>query len=83
MKVAALTLALAATAYSQNLSAALASNPQLTNLTRLFAPYTAQLAGLSNITLLAPDNAAIDAFLNTSSSAALNTEQDLVQAILS
>lgn len=83
MKTAALTLALAATAYSQNLTAALAGNPQLSNLTTFFAPYTGQLEGLSNITLLAPNNAAFSAFLNSSTGAALATQPDLIQAILS
>lgn len=83
MKFAAPILALAVTAYSQNLTQVLSSNPNLSNLTSYFAPYTAQLAGLSNITLLAPSNRAFSEFLNSSSAGALTTQPDLIQAIFS
>lgn len=71
-----------AQAQAQNLTQALASNPDLSNLTTYFEPYLGQLAGLSNITLLAPNNAAFTEFLNSSAADALVTQPDLVQAIL-
>lgn len=83
MKTAALALALAATAYSQNLTQALGSQPDLTNLTTFLGPYLGQFAGLSNITLLAPNNDALTEFLNSSTAGAIATEPALVQAILS
>lgn len=87
MKTSILALALAATAYSQNstnssLLTTLASIPQLSNLTTFFQPYEAALAGRTNITLLAPNNAAFSAFLNSSTGAALGSDAALVAAIL-
>lgn len=87
MKVAALTLALAATAYSQNdssalnLTAALAAQPSLSNLTSYFGTQASQLGSIPNVTLLAPNNEAFAAFLNATPASALN-DQNLVSAIL-
>lgn len=83
MKTAALALALASTAFGQSLTEVLSSNPSLSNLTGLIEPYQDQFSGLSNITLLAPNNDAIAAFLNSSTGAAVATQPALVQAILS
>lgn len=82
MKTAAVALALASTVLGQSLTEVLSSSPQLTNLTNLLQPYADSFAGLQNITLLAPDNDAIGAFLNSSTGAAVATQPDLVQAIL-
>lgn len=61
MKFAALTaLALASGAYAQNLTAALAANPQLSALLGLLSSPGVQLpSNLTNVTLLAPSNSAI------------------------
>lgn len=85
MKTSAVALALAATAYGQNASLVdtLGSIPQLSNLSTYFQPYARQFANLTNITLLAPNNDAITEFLNSSTGAALGTDQNLLQAILS
>lgn len=63
MKIAAIALALAGAASAQNLTAALASNPQLSGLLGLLG--MVQLpANLTNVTLLAPSNQAIGALSN-------------------
>lgn len=83
MKTAGFALALAATAYGQSLTEVLGANPDLSNLTTLLGNNAQQFAQLQNITLLAPNNEAISAFLNSSTGAAVGTEPNLVQAILS
>lgn len=83
MKIAALALALATSAFGQSLTDVLSSNPQLSNLTNLVQPYASQFSSLQNITLLAPNNDAIGALANTSIFASLATNPRLVQAILS
>lgn len=87
MKTSALTLALAAAASAQNatngtLLATLAGIPELSNLTTFFQPYQAALTGRENITLLAPNNDAFTAFLNSSTGAALGSDAALISAIL-
>jgi len=91
MKAAVLALALTSTCLGQSettnsssmsLSAVLAANPQLSSLTDLIQPFAQQFSSLNNITLLAPNNDAISEFLNTSTGAALDTQPNLVQAIL-
>lgn len=88
MKTSTLTLALAATAYSQSnstnssLLTTLGGIPELSNLTTYFQPYQQMLAGLTNITLLAPNNAAFSAFLNSSTAGALGSDSGLLAAIL-
>ena len=83
MKYTGIALALASTALGQSLTEVLNSTAELSNLTGLIQPYAQQFASLTNITLLAPNNAAISTFLNSSTGAAVATNPDLVQAILS
>jgi len=82
MKVAALTLALASTALGQSLQQVLSNNTQLSMLANLSSPYLSTLSSATNITLLAPNNAAVSAFLNSSAAANLTQNQDAVQALL-
>jgi len=82
MKTAALALALASTVLGQSLTEVLSGNPDLSSLTGLLQPYASSFSNLTNITLLAPNNNAIGAFLNSSTGAAVTTQPDLVQAIL-
>lgn len=84
MKVAALTaLALAGGAYAQNLTAALASNPQLSGLLGLLSSPGVQLPNnLTNVTLLAPSNAAIGAIPNATLGA-LSGNSTLLNNVLS
>ena len=82
--------ALAATASAQstmNLTATLAGNGNLTNLTSylgfLGTPFQTQLAGLKNVTLLAPSNQAFANFLNSSAGAAIKiNDTAAIQAVL-
>lgn len=83
MKTAALALALASTAFGQSLTEVLSSRPELSSLTGLLQQQPGSFANLTNVTLLAPDNNAISAFLNTSAGSAVTTQPELVQAILS
>ena len=81
-----LTLAaLAGTVLSQDLVSTLSGTPQLSNLTSylsLFPDLVGQLSSLSNITLLAPNNAAFATLLNSSAGAAItNNRTDLIQAL--
>lgn len=84
MKVAALTaLALAGGAYAQNLTAALASNPQLSGLLGLLSMPSVQLpANLTNVTLLAPSNQAIGMIPNATLGA-LSANAALLNQVLS
>lgn len=71
-------LALAATGSAQmmNLAAALASSSQLSNLTRVlssFPEFTAGLANATNVTILAPSNAAFDKLANSSILSAISS----------
>lgn len=81
-------LAAAASAQSTlNLTAALAGNNNLTNLTSylgfLGAPFVTQLQDLKNVTLLAPSNRAFAAFLNSSAGAAIKlNDTAAIQAVL-
>lgn len=83
MKFAALALVLASTAFGQSLVDVLNSTSQLSSLSSLIGPYAQQFANLTNVTLLAPDNSAINAFLNSSTGSQLATQPNLVQAVLS
>ena len=91
MHTKALTLAaLAATAVAQgtqNLTAALSSSPQLSNLTTYLGAVpglVSQLSGLTNITLLAPNNAAFTELLSSPAGAALTGgDQAAIQALFS
>lgn len=79
LSVAALAGAASA---QQSLNATLASNPELSNLTTFLGAtgLLTTLNGLSDITVLAPSNAALTAFLNQVGAAANDTA--LVTAIL-
>lgn len=67
-------LAAGTSAQTMNLTAALMSSPDLTNLTTcvsLFPDLLTQLSMATNITILAPPNEAFAAFFNSSAGAAL------------
>lgn len=91
MQFKALTFAaLVGTVFGQappDLVTALGSLPQLANLTTYLSAYpdfVAQLGGLTNITLLAPNNDAFAQLLNSSAGAALTTgDASLIQALFS
>jgi uncharacterized surface protein with fasciclin (FAS1) repeats len=76
----------AAVASAQSLTAALASqNASLSTLISLLGAQPAlisTLASLPNITILAPNNAALGAFLNSSTGMTAATMPDLVTALL-
>lgn len=79
-----LALATAASAQMMNLTAALGSVPELSNLTQtlgLFAELVAGLAMTPNVTLLAPSNAAFEELMSGPMAAALN-DTALIQAVL-
>lgn len=82
-----LPLALATAASAQqmmNLTAALASEPELSNLTQTIGLFSELVAGLSmtpNVTLLAPSNAAFEELMKGPMAAALN-DTALIQAVL-
>lgn len=82
MKIAALALALATTAFGQSLNEVLAGQPQLSQLATLLGQYNSSLSNLTNVTILAPDNTAVSAFLNSSTAGALSSEPQLVGSIL-
>lgn len=82
MKFTAAALALAATASAQTLQAVLSNNTQLSMLNNLTGALLAGVANTPNVTLFAPDNAAVSAFLNSSTAGAVGTNQALIQAIL-
>lgn len=82
MKYTAAVLALASSAAAQSLQAVLANTTQLSALTGLAQPYLGQLGMAQNITLLAPSNQAVAAFLNSSTAGAVTSQPSLVQAIL-
>lgn len=88
MKFPALSLALilgcttCVQAQNTNLTTALNSIPDLTNFTVFLEPYLSQLNGLTNFTLLAPNNNAFSEFLNSSAGAAVSTQPALLQALL-
>jgi uncharacterized surface protein with fasciclin (FAS1) repeats len=71
----------------QDLTTTLGSLPQLSNLTSYlsaFPDFVGQLSQLTNITLLAPNNAAFAELLNSSAGAALtNGDTALIQALFS
>ncbi len=71
----------------QNLTTALGSLPQLSNLTSYlsaFPDFVGQLSQLTNITLLAPNNEAFAQLLNSSAGAAItNGDQAQIQALFS
>ncbi|MCJ1341642.1 hypothetical protein MMC09_006938 [Bachmanniomyces sp. S44760] len=80
-------LAATATAQTMNLTAALTSNPQLSNLTTyvsLFPDLLTQLGSASNITILAPSNDAFAKFLNSSTGGGdiKSNDTSAIQAIL-
>lgn len=80
--------ALVSTAVAQqagSLTSVLAGQPSLSNLTGYLAQlpqFSGQLGSLSNVTLLAPNNDAFTAFLNSSTAGALASDQQLIQGIL-
>lgn len=82
MKYTTAVLALASSAAAQSLQAVLANNTQLSQLANLAQPYLGQLGMAQNITLLAPSNQAVSAFLNSSTAGAIGNQPTLVQAIL-
>lgn len=85
LALTALVASVAAQA-TQNLTAALTSDPDLSNLTAIvstFPQLVTALGSATNITILAPSNAAFAKFLNNSGANATLGNTDLVQAILS
>lgn len=88
MKVTGLTLALASTGLAQmlpTLQEVLANQSSLSQLANLAGPYLSSLSQASangSMTVLAPNNAAVGAFLNSSAAASVNNTA-LVQALLS
>jgi len=81
-----LVAALPAVAYAQNLTAALASNGDLSQLAALIGGQQSLLQSLgsaSNITLLAPNNAALGTFLNSTQGKSLASNQGAIAALLS
>ena len=79
-------LASAQNSTSQNLTSVLGSTPELSNLTALLTSVTPDLAATlstaSNITILAPSNDAIGAFLSSNASSALANNTDYISALL-
>jgi uncharacterized surface protein with fasciclin (FAS1) repeats len=77
--------ALAAGAVAQDLTTLLSSQPSLSNLTTylgLFPNLVQTLSSLTNITLLAPNNAAFSKLLNSSAGAALlSNDTSAIQAL--
>lgn len=69
-------------AQAQSFTDVVSGIPELSKLAALLQPYTTQLQSLTNITFVAPNNAAVDQFLNSSDSIAIASSPDLVQAIL-
>jgi len=79
--------ALATTAYAQgmNLTQALSSNNQTSQLATVLGGFPAlvnQLGGATNVTLLAPSNNALAALLNSSIGSSLASNPGLLQAVL-
>ncbi|KAI9814819.1 MAG: hypothetical protein M1827_003085 [Pycnora praestabilis] len=77
--------ALASAASAQNLTSVLSGNSNLTQLNTyvsLFPQLVSQLSSASNITLLAPSNAAFSKLLNSSAAAGLANNTAEIQAIL-
>lgn len=76
-----------AAAQTMNLTGALSSNPNLSNLTQFLGLYpqvVAQLANLTNITLLAPNNDAFTKLLASPAGAQINAQDTpLINALLS
>lgn len=79
-------LAATASAQSMNLTAALMSNPKLSNLTSyvsLLPQLLSQLSSVSNVTILAPSNEAFSKFMNSSMGASIKANNSaLIQAVL-
>ncbi|TID26831.1 FAS1 domain-containing protein [Venturia nashicola] len=78
-------LASAASAQGQGLAAILAATQETSQLAALVATLpdvAGQLAGLNNITLLAPSNSAVATLLNSSAGAGLSSNPSLLQAVL-
>lgn len=57
--------------FSQSLQQAIASRSDLSGFADLISPYLSALSSYTNITVLAPNNAAVSAFLNSSAAANL------------
>lgn len=73
-----------ALANAQSLTDAIANNSDLSQLGTLLQSQpnlASQLAGASNITVLAPNNAAIGAFLNSSQAQSLNSSSGVISAL--
>lgn len=84
LSVAAL-LGAAVAQSTQSLNATLMSNPLLSNLTTIAAQFpdlVSELAGLSDITILAPSNDAITKLLNSSVGVQLATDGSMIKALL-
>jgi uncharacterized surface protein with fasciclin (FAS1) repeats len=74
-----------AAAQQQNLTAALSSSPQLSNLTTFVSQFPQLLQSLSqasNITILAPSNDAFSEFLSSDAGGMLASDPGLLQAVL-
>ena len=80
-------LAAAASAQTMNLTSALMSNPDLSNLTAFVSAYPQLLSSLSmakNITILAPSNEAFSSLLSSSAGAAIKAnDTTAIQSLLS
>ena len=85
--IALVGFASAAAGQMMSLTDALKAQPMLSNLTtylELFPSFETQLAGMSNITVLAPTNMAFTAALNSSTGAAFQTnDTGLIEALFS
>lgn len=80
------TIVATVTAQAQNLTAALAGQPELTTLLSVLGKYPDLVTGLSaakDITVVAPSNAAFAKFTNTTSANTTLANDALVKAILS
>jgi uncharacterized surface protein with fasciclin (FAS1) repeats len=75
--------AMAASASAQSLTAALSNQSSLSSLVGFASYIPASLLSATNITVLAPSNAAFAAFLNSSAAAGIATNNASISALLS
>lgn len=73
---------IASSTQAQNWVEVFSSIPDLSKLAALLQPYTKDLENLTNITFVAPNNAAVDLLLNSSAGAALAADANLGQALM-
>lgn len=80
------SLALAGWASGQSLTQVISQTPDLSTLGSLLTQFPAvasSLANATNVTVLAPSNAALSAFLSASANASIQADPGLVPAVLS